>query len=160
MAFVCLLEPNDSYLEIFQEGETTSVKIDIGHDDTSLVAYSLIVSIGPMPGGIFDLMFYVLESDPTTGGEITLWDGLQTASFLTGEHRRTVLVQMLKAARGLVSILDPAKFTMITITENLPAKALDKYRLVAEIIRPVGYDCENPPSHDGREIWIFTRRTI
>ena len=138
--------------------------ICIGHDDETDAVYTALVGLPIyhpyLPDGR-DIHFSIIELCYEDGRELAyeLKDGLETKPFLTDDDRRFALDCICAAVRVLVDRHQPDPVVMMTITPDLPNKALRKYQRICDALRDVGYDGRRDSSFHGTQIWIMTRIT-
>lgn len=160
MAFVPAIDADDdvaSYISLENQHEQIA-RLCIGHDDETGAIYSVFVALNARPGSLVDreISFDVVEAYP---GDDENWcnDGLQTKRFLVGEHRKTALSCICSLVQALAMRSDAGVFYMMTVTPDLPQKALKKYEEICKAMRAVGFKAGRDSPFRGTQIWIMER---
>lgn len=148
---------------ILENDEEILASVCLGYDDETHTTFHALVALPrylPRPNGR-ELQFELIETVTEDGEELlyTLKDGLQSKRFLQGDDREFALSCICSLAKLLVDNSKPDTIVMMTVTPNLPKKALAKYRRICDSLRDVGYDGRRDSPFHGTEIWIMSRIT-
>lgn len=160
MAFVPAITADDDmapFITLENEAEILA-RVCFGEDDETGAIYSLFVALSAQIGQLnrYEISFDVIESLPDEGDN---WcnDGLQTKRFLIGEHRNTALSCICAVLQEVVLRSGAEELFMMTVTPNLPDKALAKYERVCDAMRAIGFRAGRDSPYHGTQIWIMAR---
>lgn len=157
MTFVCTVSQGGFRLHVFRAGVSGIVVVNIGHDDTEPLNYSAVVGIEPLPSGSSELFFHIVEADGATGAEHPFYSGKNTKFISDPKAREEILVSILTALKTLFSTFEPDECTWFTIDDNLPQKALLKFRAIRQTVERCGYVVASTRLKDGRRAWRAKR---
>ena len=163
MAFVLALEDLESEIEaaFLSNPDESIARICIGHDDETGNVYSVFVALvkSTTVPGRSEIFFNVIEACAHDDEAEDDWlsDGSQTLRFLKGDHRKVVLSCICMAVQRLVDRSRPEVVYMMTVTPNLPEKALRKYDIICSAMRDVGYETGRDSPYHGSAIWLANR---
>jgi len=136
-------------------------RIAIGYDDASGAVYSAVTALCVVPwepASHMELQFGIVECV----NEDEEWhnDGLQTKRFLSGKDREFAFGLLCIATKNLVEKVMPDHITMMTVTPNLPNKALAKYDKLCHVVRALGYEGGRGDPYSGTNIWMLKKACI
>lgn len=155
----CLSDPVEA--DVFEGDGEAVVTIPIGYDDTTLCVFSLVVALATFPGasvGMYEQVFYIQEFDPDTDHFHEFWDGRDTQRVVSDRHHRGLVLDALRdATEHLIQLVNPRVVTFMTHGDDLPAKALAKYEMLADTYRHAGYSAVEGERFHGRRIWMAER---
>lgn len=114
-----------------------------------------MVSLSRAPGNIIEYSFCILCIHQN-GVVHDFWDSKVVANMISSADRQLIRAVLLDATASLVQGTNFPEVTMHTFALDLPAKALVKYRLIAQIFTNEGYNVRQTVRH-GQYIWWFDR---
>ena len=144
-------------IELRNEQELLA-RVRIGRDDETGAIYSVFVAltVPAIEPSAREVSFDVIEALPD-GEENWCTDGLQTRRFLVGEHRKIALACICSVLQTLLKAIDVDRLFMMTITPDLPAKALQKYDIVCGAVNDVGFQGGRDSPFHGTHVWLMER---
>ncbi|MGU3540998.1 hypothetical protein [Methylobacterium sp. A54F] len=157
MTFICTVTRGGFRLQVFRAGASGIAIINIGHDDAEPLNYSAVVGLDVLAGGMSELFFHIVEADGETGGEHEFWSGKDTGFIADPVDRETILASVLTGLRSLLSTVEPEEFVWFTYDEDLPKKALLKFRAIRQAIKRSGYTVTSTRLRDKRRAWSAKR---
>ena len=108
------------------------------------------------PPNMVELIFMISFTKPD-GTIWTEFDGLNTKKYLSGEERTTALRVICIETNKVIRLCNPDYVGISTATQNLPGKALTKYRPVCAAVQRAGYRGGNFDSYNGHHAWLFEK---
>jgi hypothetical protein len=159
MAFVRTVElTHDLEATLFIGNIEYVWQLAIGYDDQSDSTISLLACLSPVPGGMLEFVFNVVEAD--SGNEYKYWDGLATKVKMPRPEDRAIALDLIcRAIAPLVKESRAEEILCSTHTPDLPDGAVRKFLVIMEAFRRCGYNAtEQEPSH-GYRAWIIRRST-
>src|SRR6266404_3122084 len=158
MAFVCTAPRRGPYpCPIADEGGGCVVVLPIGYDEAAEIDYTLMVGLDTPPGGIPEFFFCLIEADVITGSEDRIWSGRYVSCKFTQYDRCILRECVVSIAEHLIKFASPNIFNMTSYDENLPERALVKFRLLNEMFGQSGYQVYELERWCGKHSWRAER---
>jgi hypothetical protein len=125
----------------------------VGFDDIEDRHYSVVVTLDVMPGGDYELSFFLEEFDSTTGGVSQYWRASDVARFIPAKERKVILAVVLRLVTAAVQLLLPPRIYMCSRGDDPDERAVRKYILIARAIEMCGYRVHMPDRYHDQWIW-------
>jgi hypothetical protein len=156
LAYISLIQQN-WHAEAFRVGNAYQIVVNVGCDHALGRTYSIAVGLEPLPGGVLEYYFYIVDLEEKTDHYRTCYSGLESTTILPKVQRGAILRAVLHATKLLLGQVNPATVNWCTYDRNLPEKALVKYSQVVRVFEASGYKVEAGEPHNGQYFWSAER---
>lgn len=155
MSFICTIE-DETEAQFFPHGRGAMGMVAIGYDDIDDKSYTVHVSLGVMPGDVFDLSFWINEYDGEVDDNYQLTSGMQT-QFINREQRLVILNCICRLTHALVAFHKPDIINVCSSDQDAPEKSHFKFFRVATTIEKIGYKIATYDPYHGQRVWRAER---